>query len=82
MMFEEPIRVLPVATVGGPTRRLNVCNAVGLRTQNPEKGFRVHRARSNLDVIRLLNHAPSIAPIFLQLKDQVLKCRPFLNLTF
>jgi len=79
-MFKEPIRIFAIATVGGPTRRLNIGDAVWLRSQNPEKCLRMHGARADLNIVRLLNHAASIAPILLQLKDEILKRRPLLNL--
>jgi len=42
----------------------------------------VHGPCPNFDVIRLLNDASVIAPVLLQLKDEVLKGRAFEYLMF
>ena len=74
MVLEKSVGIFAVPTVGGPTRRLNIYDLVRPRTKDAKKGFRVHRSRTNLDVIGLLNHAAVVSPVVLQLKDQVLKC--------
>jgi hypothetical protein len=76
VVLEQAIGIFAIATVGGPTRRLDVNNLVRLGTQNAKERFRVHGARPDLDVIRLLDDAPKIAPILLKLKDEVLKGGP------
>ena len=73
MVFEKAVRILSIASVGGPTRRLNVYDLVRSGTQNAQECFRVHCSRPDLNVIRLLDDAPVIAPIMLKLKDEVLK---------
>ena|ERR1700694_617282 len=77
MVLEQPVWILTVASVGGPTRRLDVGDTIGLGSEHTEKGLGMHCPCPNLNVIRLLDHAPSITPIFLQLEDEVLKCRAF-----
>jgi hypothetical protein len=75
VVLEETVWILAVPPVGGPTRRLDVSDAIRVRPEHTEKRFGVHRPCPNLNVVGLLDYAPSIAPIFLQLKDEVLKCR-------
>jgi len=73
VVLKKSVGVLAVATVGGPTRRLHVSYLVAPGTQDSEERFRVHRSRSNFDVVGLLNDAPIIASVTLKLKDEVLK---------
>jgi hypothetical protein len=80
VVLKKTVWVFAVATVGGPTRRLNVSDPVRVRTQDTKKRLRMHSASANLNVIWLLKHASSIAPVLLQLKDEVLKSRPFEDL--
>ena len=77
MVLKKAIGILAITAVGGPTRWLDVHNLVRLRTKNTKERFRVHRSRSDFDIIRLLNHAPVVTPIMLKLKDEILKGRPF-----
>jgi hypothetical protein len=69
MVLEEAVRILAVPAVGGPTRRLDVNDAVRLRTQNSKESLRVHRASAYFHIVRLLDNAASITPILLQLED-------------
>src|SRR5262249_22456840 len=71
----EPVRVLAVAAVRRPARRLDVCDAPGLRTQHAQEGLRVHRARADLDVPGLVDQAAALRPVALQLEDQMLQRR-------
>lgn len=77
MMLKQAIRIFSVSTVGGPTRRLSIRDAVRVRAQDSEERLRVHRAGTDFNIIRLLKYAPSIAPVLLQLKDEILERRPF-----
>ena len=72
----ESIGVLAITTVGGPTTRLHVSDAIGLRAENAEKRFRVHRARPHFHIVGLLKHAPLLYPELRELKDQVLEGQP------
>ena len=80
MVFEEAIGILAVASVGGPTRGLNIGDAIRVGPKHAEERFGVHGPCPDFDIIGLLNDAAEIAPIFLQLKDEILKCRAFFNL--
>jgi hypothetical protein len=77
MMLEEAVGIFAIPSVGGPTRRLHVHDAIGFWPEHAKKGFGMHRPCPDFDIVRLLDHAASISPIFLQLKDEVLKCRAF-----
>src|SRR5450759_1357320 len=81
-MLEQPVLIFAVPAVGGSTRRLNVGDSIGLGAEHAEKRFRMHCPCPNFDIVGLLNHTSSIAPIFLQLKDEVLKCRAFYGFRF
>ena len=82
MMLKKAIRIFAIASVGGPTRRLDVHDLIRPGPQDAKKCFRVHGPCPNFDIIRLLNDASVIAPVLLQLKDEVLKGRPFEYLMF
>jgi hypothetical protein len=82
MVFKKAIRIFAIASVGGPTRWLDVHDLIRPGAQNAKKCFRVHGPCANFDVIRLLNDTPIIAPVMLQLKDEVLECGPFEYLMF
>ena len=73
-MLEEAVGIFAVSTVGGPTRRLHVGHTIRLGPEHAEEGFGMHRPCPNLHVVGLLDDTSSVAPIFLQLKDEVLKC--------
>ena len=82
MVLVEAIWIFAVATVGGPTTRLHVGDAVRLGTEHAKECFRVHRAGADFDVVWLLKNAVAIGPEFLQLKDEILKSGPFAAFDF
>ena len=59
MVLEQPVRVLAEPTVGRTPRRLHVGHVPRRRAEHPQKRFRVHRARTHLDVERLLQQTPT-----------------------
>src|SRR5438067_13499024 len=56
------IGIFPIATVGGPTAGLHEPDAVRLRAQDPQKRFRVHRARPDFHIVGLLQPASLLHP--------------------
>src|SRR6516162_1391549 len=74
IVLEEAVRVLAEAPVGRPAGRLDVGDIPVRRTQHAEKRLRVHRARADLDVKRLLQRAAARRPEFGQLQDEALEC--------
>src|SRR5207253_6802761 len=58
----QAIGVFAIATVGGPTARLHIRDAVGSGAQDAEKGFGVHGSRADFDVVRLLENATLLHP--------------------
>ena len=80
MVLKETVWIFAIAAVGRPTRRLNISDAVRIRTEHPKIRFRMHRSRPDLDIVGLLDDAASITPVRLKLKDEVLERRPFVNL--
>ena len=69
----EAIGIFAVATVGGPTRRLHVGDAIGRGTEHAEEGFRMHRAGADFGVVRLLEDAALMVPVMHELEDELLK---------
>ena len=72
-VLEQPVRVLAVASVRGSARWLCIAHPVWLRPQHAQKRLRRHRARTYLNVVRLLQHAPALGPEALQPEQQILK---------
>ena len=66
-------RVVAIAAVGRPARRLHVGGAPRLGAQRAQEGRRVKRAGSHLHVVRLQDHAAAIGPVTLERQDQVLE---------
>src|SRR5262249_15912487 len=54
-------------------RRLDICNVPVARAEHPQEGFRMHRARADLRVERLLDDTPARGPELRQLQNQRLK---------
>src|SRR5882672_9311766 len=77
MVFKKAIRIFAIASVGGPTRWLDVHDLIRPGAQNAKECFRVHGPCANFYVVRLLNDTPVIAPVLLQMKDELLKRGPF-----
>ena len=72
-VLEEAVGVLAVAAVGGTARGLNVADAIGLGTEDAEKGFGRHGSGADFDIVGLLEDATMIGPKSLQAKDEFLK---------
>ena len=72
-VFVQPIGILAVAAVGGPTTGLNVGNPIGMCPKHAQKRLRVHRAGANFYIIRLLQHATLLHPKVRELKNQILE---------
>src|SRR3974377_2104472 len=76
-MLVEAVGVFPVTAVGGPTRGLNVGDAVRAGTKDTEKGFGMHGARANFSVVGLLENAVLFVPEVHEFEDEGLKGEPF-----
>src|SRR5882672_1226221 len=72
-MLVEAIGIFAVAAVGGPTTRLHVADAIGVEAKDTEKGFRMHRAGADFDIVRLLEDAALLYPKLGELQDQILE---------
>ena len=72
-MAAEAERVLAVTGVGRASRRLDVGHPIGLRTEHPQKGLRVHGAGADLEVVRLLDDAAAVGPVLRQRENQRLE---------
>src|SRR6266849_8991301 len=84
-MLVEAIGIFAIATVGGPTTRLHVPDAIGIGAQYAKKRFRMHGAGPDFHVVRLLENAALLHPELGELQDQVLEgksLRPFLKFYF
>src|SRR6266849_4651875 len=72
-MLVEAIGIFAIATVGGPTTRLHVPDAIGIGAQYAKKRFRIHGAGPHFHVVRLLEDAALLHPKLGELQDQVLE---------
>jgi hypothetical protein len=70
----KAIGILAVATVGGPTTRLDVAYLARVGSKHTEKCFGVHRAGADFNVVRLLKYTAGLSPKVLQLQDELLEC--------
>jgi hypothetical protein len=73
VVFKKTIWIFAVPAVGGPTRRLDVGDTIGFGAKHTEECFGMHRPCPDFHIVWLLDDAPSITPVFLQLKNEVLK---------
>jgi hypothetical protein len=69
----EAVGILAIAAVGGPTAGLHIANAVSVRPEDAEKRFRMHSARANFHIVRLLQDATLLHPKMGELEYQILK---------
>src|SRR6266850_28596 len=84
-MLVKAVRVFTVATVGGPTTRLHIANAIGTWPKYAEEGLRVHGASADFHVVGLLEDAALLHPELGELQDQILEAEsllPFLKFYF
>src|SRR5882724_11782067 len=72
-MLVQTIWVFAVATVGGPTTRLHVPDAIRAGPEYTKKGLRVHCARANFHIVGLLQDAALFRPKLGELQDQILE---------
>ena len=73
MVLVEAIRVLAVAAVGRPARRLHVGDVPVRRPEHAQEGLGRHRAGADFQIERLLDEASLPAPVLRQLEDEILK---------
>ena len=66
-------RVVAVAAVGRPSRRLHIGRAPGLGTDGAQERRRMKGAGTHRHVVWLHDHAAVLRPVLLQLQNQVLK---------
>src|SRR5260370_34140307 len=69
----QAVRVLAIAAIGRPARRLDEGGAPWLRPERPKGRRRVKGAGTDLDIVRLQDHAALLRPEGLQSKDQGLE---------
>jgi hypothetical protein len=70
IVLAEPERIVAIAPVRRPPRRLHVADAPGLRPEHAQKGRRMHRPGTDLQIERSLDDAPPLGPEVLQLQNQ------------
>ena len=73
VVLAEAERVVAIAAVGGPARRLDVGHPPRLGPEHTQESVRMHGARPDLQVERLLEHAAFAGPEFGKLEDQLLE---------
>jgi hypothetical protein len=69
----QPVRVLAVAPVLGTARGLHIGGVPRVRAERAQRGRGMERARPDLHVVGLEDHAAIVGPITLQGEDQALK---------
>jgi hypothetical protein len=69
----QAIRVFAVAAIFRATRGLHIRGAPGLGPERAQEGGGVRRTRADLHVVGLQQGAALVAPILLQLKNNLLK---------
>ncbi len=74
-VLEEAVRILAVTSVGRTSRGLHVSDLVRIRPEHAQKCFRRHGARSDLNVIRLLNDRSALRKESLEREDKLLESR-------
>jgi hypothetical protein len=72
-MLVKAVGILSIASVGGPTTRLHIPDAIGAGAEYAEKRFRMHGARADFHVVRLLEGAALLHPELRELQNEVLK---------
>src|SRR5213079_2200031 len=70
----QPVRILAVAPILRPPRRLYIRRAPRPRTQRAQGRRGMKCARAHLHIVRLQNEAALLRPEILEREDQVLKC--------
>jgi len=72
-MLIQTIRILAVTPISRPSAGLHERHAVRLRPKNTQERLRMHRARANFHIVRLLQHAILIRPELREAQNQILK---------
>src|SRR5207248_9836387 len=72
----EPIGILAIPTVGGPTTGLHESDTIVLRAEDTKERFRMHGAGSDLHVVRLLKNTALFHPKPREFQNQILKGEP------
>ena len=72
-VLEQPVGILAIASVRRTPRGLHISDLIRIRPEHTQKRLGSHRSRAHFDVIRLLNHSPTLGVKLLQLEDEFLK---------
>src|SRR6266850_2430676 len=78
-MLVKAIGIFAIPTVGGPTTRLHVSDAIRTGAEYAEEGFRMHGARADFHIVRLLEDAALLHPELGELQDQILEVESALS---
>ena len=73
VVLVEAVRVLPVATVGGPAGGLHIDDLPGRGAEDPEERLGMHGSCTHLHVVGLDDDGALLRPEAGQLQDQVLE---------
>jgi hypothetical protein len=73
----QTVRVVAVATIGGPARWLWVGSFPGFRSKGPEQGRWVESPGTDFHIIRLLDYTPLFGPVFIQFEYNILEIHRF-----
>ena len=79
VVLVQAVRVLAVAAVGGPPRRLHVRDLPRLGTEHAQERLRVHGARADLGVPGLVDQAAALRPVLLERGHDLLEGQALLR---
>lgn len=72
-MLLHPVGVIPKAAIVGANARFNVDDVPRLGAKDAQNGSGVHRARPNLDVVRLPDETALLFPVGEQAEDYIVE---------
>jgi hypothetical protein len=72
-MLVDPVRVLAVASIRRTPRGLHVRDLPGLVAEHAQERLRMHGARADLGVPRLVDEASAIRPVLLEREHDLLE---------
>jgi hypothetical protein len=75
----QPVGILAIEAVRGPSGWLHIGRPPGLRTDDPKKGGRIEGSGPDLDVVGLDDRASGVGPEALQGQDDVLNMHSVLH---
>ncbi len=73
----KSVRIFAVAAIGGTPAGLRIHDAIRIRPEDAQKRFGMHRTGADFNIVGLLQNAPALNPVFLELEQDFLKREAF-----